>query len=282
MHKAALVLALAARTAHADPSRDAIANIGWAFQSCDIADMKKYQEYRDKAFAIDPSIKTWDGKAGYRAVQDYLKKCEPRLQKALDADAAHQRDDAKQRMIDGLHDCIYALEARDCRGHLIASGDFIEQRTTSYRERVDGALKLDPELAKATLAVPFDNNYSSDCAKPALAGTRTVKVAELTAHCDAELPKRLAKAKHDEKTEAANDAAEEKKLRAQARGDRATLLRGKGFPNYWGTGDSDDEVPLLGAGWWRYYEGDCEATLRFAGNKVKAVESTPPRCFSWR
>ena len=293
MHKPALVvgLALVTRIAHADPDPDAIANIGWAFQSCEVAQhsskrlvsaMTTYKEYRDKAFAIDASIKTWTGKAGDRAVQDYLKTCEPLLQKALDADAAQHRDEAKQRMIDGLRDCIYALEARDCNGHLIASGEFIADRTKSYREAVDGALKADPDLARATLAVPFDNNYNSDCAKPKLVGTRTATGAELVAHCNAELPKRLERAKRDEKTEAASDAAEEKKLRAQARGDRATLLRSKGFPNYWGTGDSDDEVPMLQAGWWRYYEGDCEATLRFAGNKVKAVEATPPRCFGWR
>jgi len=193
-----------------------------------------------------------------------------------------KREAAKQDAIAAFRACIYALEAKDCKGHDVASPQMVEIQGGMYREKLKAALEADPTLAKATLDVPYDLNFNSDCAKDKLKGTRSVEVEKQRARCDAELPKRLAKAKADEKTEAARDAAEEKKIRASARGDRARLLSAKGLPNYWGTGDSDEEVSVLKAGWWRYYDSDCEVTIHFRGDKIGGTQQSPPRCFQWR
>ena len=287
------MIAGTARVAGAEPNHDATSNMVWALGSCrsglqarehsdyKLSQFRAYKKYRDASFAADPSIKKWNGRVDVFAVQEWLQKCEPAMTAALADASAQDKEAAKQSAIEGFRACIYALEARDCKGKIIAAPDMVQIQGDMYREKLKTALDAAPDLGDETVSVPFDLNFNSDCAKDKYKGTRTVKVDEERAHCDAELPKRMVKAKADEKTEVARDAAEDKKIRAQAKGDRARLLASKGFPNYWGTGDADD-VAILKAGWWRYYDNDCEVTISFRGNKVGSTQQSPERCFSWR
>jgi len=245
-------------TALADPKKEAIDAMSWGLQYCkdalnpdhSVDDAKqnydKFKARLDTAVAADPSIRTWTGQLRGMKVNEGIAKCEKeipeRIAKEMGALKTENRDGALVRG-------CWAAKQMALAGHSDDWADYEKKKAEAIKEN-KGPLTGDvaDQLAKCEAQHAADEE----------AGKK--QNAEFQAARDKHEQEQIAEGK--------KRVAEEKKLRASLKGDRARIYDAYGKPTNW-----DGELGTTPE--WRWfldktrmgYEATCWTYVRFKGNK---------------